>query len=423
LKRDEVENNDESQLFHTFQHYSICKQSPPGMVADVPEVSDLIVVVYDFLRRQKDGGTFDAITSRCYQEYDVPMRKWADLDEPGRQAQLGAWAHLREEKLDASRGLCAPLMMFGDEALELLAELARVRSTTSTDSETAIIALMSFSPDALTARHARIVANALQCGGMQDPDQDGMEYADVCLCDGASGLRAAQLFCRLHPTTLVAEALAAQLRDTSSTDHGRSNASTALTQIAILTPSTRSSAVDAITDAMCSASSGLGRFSRGCLLGDLKDLQAVESARRVRKAFKRNPDFLDRMVCGGYTEYLKACQLNVDPNDARVKYERDDGLELLLPPELQTPEKKAELFSKARARAHQESQDYAERANALGLPPVKARFCAQCQSQEDEDERRYQACGGCQGPLYCSRACQKIHWKAGHKNTCTRPGS
>jgi hypothetical protein len=33
-------------------------------------------------------------------------------------------------------------------------------------------------------------------------------------------------------------------------------------------------------------------------------------------------------------------------------------------------------------------------------------------------------CGGCRGVMYCSAACQKVHWKqGGHKQECKKPGS
>jgi hypothetical protein len=40
--------------------------------------------------------------------------------------------------------------------------------------------------------------------------------------------------------------------------------------------------------------------------------------------------------------------------------------------------------------------------------------CAQCQ----RIEIKLKACAGCNYLWYCSKACQKVHWKAGHRQDC-----
>ena len=33
---------------------------------------------------------------------------------------------------------------------------------------------------------------------------------------------------------------------------------------------------------------------------------------------------------------------------------------------------------------------------------------------------QFKRCGGCKAVVYCSAACSKAHWKAGHKRECSR---
>ncbi|EFJ47234.1 hypothetical protein VOLCADRAFT_120994 [Volvox carteri f. nagariensis] len=60
-------------------------------------------------------------------------------------------------------------------------------------------------------------------------------------------------------------------------------------------------------------------------------------------------------------------------------------------------------------------------AGKVLLPP---RFCnnPQCTNFDgpSEADLGFSACGGCRSVSYCCRACQQQHWRAGHKEVCTR---
>jgi len=38
------------------------------------------------------------------------------------------------------------------------------------------------------------------------------------------------------------------------------------------------------------------------------------------------------------------------------------------------------------------------------------------------DEKKFPRCKRCKRVAYCSKECQKKHWKAGHKKDCVRVG-
>jgi len=38
----------------------------------------------------------------------------------------------------------------------------------------------------------------------------------------------------------------------------------------------------------------------------------------------------------------------------------------------------------------------------------------------EKTEKEFQCCGNCRIPVYCSRKCQKVHWKRGHKEVCRK---
>ena len=61
-----------------------------------------------------------------------------------------------------------------------------------------------------------------------------------------------------------------------------------------------------------------------------------------------------------------------------------------------------------------------EKARAL-LPSIKAalepRTCAQCAAVEPTFGK-YSKCGACSAVRYCGAACQRAHWKTGHKEEC-----
>lgn len=64
------------------------------------------------------------------------------------------------------------------------------------------------------------------------------------------------------------------------------------------------------------------------------------------------------------------------------------------------------------------------RANMLGaMGPVvpKTRVCSACKKPEPPEptsEQTLKKCARCQITIYCSRDCQKAHWKADHKKRC-----
>lgn len=46
------------------------------------------------------------------------------------------------------------------------------------------------------------------------------------------------------------------------------------------------------------------------------------------------------------------------------------------------------------------------------------RTCANCGVVASVDEPPCQICGGCQRVSYCSKACQKAHWRSTHRREC-----
>ena len=47
----------------------------------------------------------------------------------------------------------------------------------------------------------------------------------------------------------------------------------------------------------------------------------------------------------------------------------------------------------------------------------EAKTCGQCGRTQEEGEK-FLVCGRCKVLAYCSKACQKQHWRGGHKVTC-----
>lgn len=45
----------------------------------------------------------------------------------------------------------------------------------------------------------------------------------------------------------------------------------------------------------------------------------------------------------------------------------------------------------------------------------------QCNNCHIQQERGLKACDGCHNAIYCSRECQKQHWKSAHKSECDAP--
>ncbi|KAL1849030.1 hypothetical protein Plec18170_007689 [Paecilomyces lecythidis] len=59
-----------------------------------------------------------------------------------------------------------------------------------------------------------------------------------------------------------------------------------------------------------------------------------------------------------------------------------------------------------------------ERVLSIWGPPVpKTRACSACKKAEPAEQQTLKRCARCQTTLYCSRECQKAHWKT-HKISC-----
>ena len=46
--------------------------------------------------------------------------------------------------------------------------------------------------------------------------------------------------------------------------------------------------------------------------------------------------------------------------------------------------------------------------------------CAACGKEPSATGKRLQVCAGCRSVSYCSKQCQREHWKNGHKAECER---
>ena len=47
----------------------------------------------------------------------------------------------------------------------------------------------------------------------------------------------------------------------------------------------------------------------------------------------------------------------------------------------------------------------------------ETKICGQCGKTEEPGET-FNHCSRCKVVSYCSKACQKQHWRGGHKDTC-----
>ena len=59
----------------------------------------------------------------------------------------------------------------------------------------------------------------------------------------------------------------------------------------------------------------------------------------------------------------------------------------------------------------------ATKQGALASPQGAHKTCGQCGIREEEGET-FNHCSRCKVVTYCSKACQKQHWRGGHKDTC-----
>ncbi len=55
----------------------------------------------------------------------------------------------------------------------------------------------------------------------------------------------------------------------------------------------------------------------------------------------------------------------------------------------------------------------------IRLPWIKKK-CEQCNKKTNKHGKPLRICGGCKTILYCSKHCQKIGWKRGHKSVCSK---
>jgi hypothetical protein len=203
----------------------------------------------------------------------------------------------------------------------------------------------------LNFAHAEIMVSALQCHGWQDANIQRAGYMDCCFCeDEIMSIAKYVLLLTGGSCQVVLDALAAAVMNPYFSCHGRTAAADILTTLSDMDVSTSSSgcssgcssgssnssnsrirdfAVDVIAQAFCQTSkNGLTPDSRSQFLGRLRDLKAVEVAKKVRSRFKMERDCVDSSMDGGYIEYLRACGLKINPKDKQVIYEMGDGMKI-----------------------------------------------------------------------------------------------
>lgn len=49
--------------------------------------------------------------------------------------------------------------------------------------------------------------------------------------------------------------------------------------------------------------------------------------------------------------------------------------------------------------------------------------CAACRREQKHDETPFKVCSVCRAPHYCSKECQRAHWRTAHKHECTGPAA
>lgn len=84
----------------------------------------------------------------------------------------------------------------------------------------------------------------------------------------------------------------------------------------------------------------------------------------------------------------------------------------------------AQLRLQQQQRVQAEKESRIERLIQSGILskelPTEKTACAQCgaKQQKDDPAKALMVCSACKSVWYCSRDCQKVHYKAGHKRVC-----
>ena len=68
-------------------------------------------------------------------------------------------------------------------------------------------------------------------------------------------------------------------------------------------------------------------------------------------------------------------------------------------------------------QGHNEAILALKRARSQAVPESLDRVCAHCSTQASSGNS-LMTCARCKSTFYCSRSCQRAHWKAGHKKIC-----
>jgi hypothetical protein len=87
-----------------------------------------------------------------------------------------------------------------------------------------------------------------------------------------------------------------------------------------------------------------------------------------------------------------------------------------------------DLDAEERPRSHTPG-DYASVVHsyywkAAGAGDVSTcRWCGVPKHVDDASRAAYKRCGRCRRAKYCGEACQRLHWRAGHKRQCQPPAA
>ena len=296
-------------------------------------------------------------------------------------------------------------------ALNLFAGVVRTTDQWDPHKTSALIGMAAFR-HLLTFDHAEIMVSALQCHGWQDANIQRSEYMDCCFCDDEIISIAKYVLVLTGGTCqVVLDALAAAITNPFFSCHGRTSAVDILTTLSDMDTSTSSSGpsnsrirdftVDVVAQAFCQKSkNGLTPDSRSQLLVCLRDLKAVEVAKKVKSRFKMERDCVDLGMDGGYIDYLKACGLKIDPKDKQVIYEMGDGMSVYCHNN-DSQEQVNKQVAKVTSRMTKQNKKHNEKK---GVGKMKT-ICAVCHLEEKKGEK-FRRCGRCRIPFYCGKECK-----------------